>query len=239
MFVFTLVFNVLIFENLSKVYNHKYFSLLSCLLGFGILLEILIRKQNKKLKKLSPKYIVPPSSRLFTLIAYSAFFLEVNRLYYYTGKRIIDNFCGSTLQHIIWIFYSWYDIIPGNIRTMVLFIAYYVFLYGIARNRERFDYFTRYHYAQALLLGTCSTFMYRVSLIIQEFCMNFLVSELVAFFIYAFFSFLTLLCLISVVLGTESNLILLHQSILYNVGVKPTQTSKSSNINNKNKERKK
>ena len=219
-FVGSLLLNAFPDDFIYNFRQHKHFLLFLVLFFCGIILEIIIKIINKKRQKSKQDFIVPISSRIFTLIPYCRFFLELNKLYYDFAASIFHELCGSNIERLIWIFYTWYDLIPSTIRDLSLYLVFYVFLFGIARNKERFSYFTRYHYAQAIIFSSCSIFINHVFLFMMEFSTNKLIIETLAVFIYSFFCMLIMLGMISIFVGKESNIVFLHQAIVYHVGRK-------------------
>ena len=115
------------------------------------------------------------------------------------------------------VFYAWYDILPLTMRDIWLFLIFYVFLYGVARNKNHFSYFTRYHYGHVTILGAWSIFIHHIFELLVEFCTNKFIIETIAVFIYSLLCLLIIFSIFSIFFGKESNIIFFHQATICQV----------------------
>jgi len=207
----------ILFHNFSiKSKKNKY---LLFFIIFGVIVELIIYIKNKKRKYYIKDYIVPIYSRIFTILAYSWFFSEINRQYFPYIKTL-KNVIGLKGNTVLTLYYKRYDVIPKTIKTFFSYTTYYVFLYGIVRQKEHFSYFTRYHYGQAVVLRALSVCILHLLELVAELPIKPLILERFAITIYLTYITIILISLFYVLIGKESDILFLKEGALYQAGIK-------------------
>jgi len=210
------IFSIFFYNFNLKSKQNKY---LLFFIIFGLIIESIIYIKNKNRKSYIKDYIVPLYSRIFTILAYIWFFSEINRQFFPYIKTL-KNIIGLKGNTLLTFYYKKYDLIPKKIKEFFNHITYYIFLYGIVRQKEHFSYFTRYHYGQAVILRGFSIFILHVLELIAELPIEPLILERFAIIIHLTYTTIILISLFYVLLGKESELLFLKEGTLYQVGIK-------------------
>jgi hypothetical protein len=186
----------------------------------GIILERVIIKKNEKLNSVDKNFIVPLTSRLFAILAYFGYFIEVNNNYYAYSKRVIDNYFGLKIPNFLLALSLWYTRMPSAFSTIIWPLSFYIYLYGIARNGKHFYYFTRYHFSQVYLMNICGRFIRKIFLLKMKHSERSEFTEVLSLVIYMCFFVLIMFGMIAAFLGIESNIPPFNRAVVYQVGSK-------------------
>lgn len=179
-----------------------------------------IRKRfANKLKKLE---IVTPSERLFSLLPYFWLWLEFTNTYFDYVLDFLEGWLTPEQKIQVIEFctnlFTTYTDLPGTKLGIPGYGLFFLFYFGIGRNKEKFSFFIRYHYVSCILTaGLFSFFSHLFFLWVKHNP----TTEITNFFGSTTYSLLFLIIAfgaISVILGRETNIPFIHQAIFYHTG---------------------
>lgn len=169
------------------------------------------------------KRIIPLAERVFSLIPYIWIFIETTINYFDWGVYVLSDMLNTTFgvnnfYPVLVDFIERYTSIPGGqfIQTGLFFLFYY----GIGRNKTIFPFFVRYNYVQAVLFVGISTFICHIFMLWAKIHSVPTEIGIVAVMIYSLSTLLFGFCMVSVILGRESKIPFLHQNILFHTGLR-------------------
>ena len=162
------------------------------------------------------------SAKFFSIIPYAWFFIEMTTTYWDWNEYIIFSDPDNTFQIALNIMermspvLSWYTTLP--LQKFLDFFLFFLFYYGIARNKETFSFFIRYHYTQAIIFMGIFTFQSHLFGIFAQEQNNPIINGYIS--ICSYMTIVILLCLSfsSIVFGKETNIPFIHESIFYHTG---------------------
>ena len=179
-----------------------------------------IRKRfATQLKKLE---IVTPSERLFSLLPYFWLWLEFTNTYFDYVLDFLDGWLTPDQKIKVFEFctnlFSIYGSLPGTQYGIPGYGLFFLFYFGIGRNKEKFSFFIRYHYVNCILTGAIFSFFSHLFFLWVK---HQPVTEMTNFggsTTYAFL-FLTIFAgTIAVIFGRETNIPFIHQAVFYHKG---------------------
>jgi hypothetical protein len=184
--------------------------------------EFYLRRKNLLSKSVSI------GTRLFTLFAYFWSWVELSLTYFdYVINVYSSIFDPNQLEQIVTFvlpIFQFYMGLPGLKIGIVGYSAFFLFFFGIGRNKDTFQFFTRYHYVQAVLFSALFGFQSHLFNIYVR--LNLASSEVINYIGATFYS-LGLLILVysfcSVILGVETNFPFMHDAIQYHTGRKENE----------------
>ena len=178
-----------------------------------------IRGSSKNIKNVDD---ISFSAKFFSIIPYTWFFIEMTTTYWDWNEYIIFSDPDNTFQIALNIMermaplLSWYTTLP--LQKFLDFFLFFLFYYGIARNKETFSFFIRYHYTQAIIFMGIFTFQSHLFGIFAQEQNNPIINGYIS--ICSYMTIVILLCLSfsSIVFGKETNIPFIHESIFYHTG---------------------
>jgi hypothetical protein len=184
--------------------------------------EFYIRRKNL------PSNSVSIGTRLFTLFAYLWSWVELSLSYFdYVINVYSSIFDPNQLEQaltFVWPIFEFYMGLPGLKTGLVGYSVFFLFFFGIGRNKDTFQFFTRYHYVQAILFSALFGFQIHLFTIYAR--LN-SASVLTINYLGATLYSLGLLILVfsacSVILGVETNFPFMHDAIQYHTGRKENE----------------
>ena len=167
--------------------------------------------------------IVPFRERFFSLIPYIWIFIETTINYFDWALYFLANVMNTTFgltnfYPVLENFIIQYTTLPGGQYLQLVF--FFLFYYGIGRNKSLFTFFVRYNYVQAVLFTGISTFLCHIFMLWAKVHTVPIEIGVVAVTIYSFSTALFGFCMLSTLFGRESKIPFLHQNILYHTGIK-------------------
>jgi len=186
-----------------------------------IIVDILVTLLNKFFQP--KKRIIPFTERLFSLIPYIWIFIETTINYFDWALYFLANVMNTTFgltnfYPVLENFIIQYTTLPGGQYLQLVF--FFLFYYGIGRNKSLFPFFVRYNYVQAVLFTGISTFLCHIFMLWSKVHTVPLEIGVIAVTIYSFSTALFAFCMLSTLFGRESNIPFLHQNILYHTGLR-------------------
>jgi hypothetical protein len=213
-------------NNIEILRLYNIFSWIVIFLIFLLILNFIIC--SKKDKKINSKKLYFKSSeisiaqRIFVLLPFlwqlvEQFVWQSNAAYNVFEPFVNqDNFEYYLLIPLT----SAYSSIPFHTSGFSYFLFFLRFYY-IGRNKEQFNYYTRYFYVQSFLISTLYGFFIGLLAPIQQyspFGEEFI--ELYEYLIFYIFLLLTIYSMIYIILGKETKIPFIDEAVQYHIGIR-------------------
>ena len=210
--------------NELSYYNQIYLVILAIIVGV-ILFEVGLQWVNYRKRKKSKTGVVTIIERFFACLAYFWVALEMTSMYLEFAieffKRMLPTLSTNDIYSAIGPFIQWYTTqLPGAKYGVIGYLLFILFFYGIGRNRNRFKFFIRYHYIQAVLLLALFGFQGHIFFFWSERNDLTQVIEFVGLTIYSIVLSTLSLTTLSAILGVETKIPFVHDSIQFHTGRK-------------------
>lgn len=167
--------------------------------------------------------IIPLRERVFSIIPYVWVFIETTINYfdwsvYFLDEVMRTSFGQNDFYTPLISFVEKYTSLPGG--QFIQVGLFFLFYYGVGRNKLVFPFFVRYNYTQAILFTGISTFVCHIFMLWAK--THTVPSEVgvVAVLIYSLTALIYGFCIISTLFARESNIPFLHQAIMYHTGLR-------------------
>lgn len=212
-----------IFHPLQKIIGVNYFTTNS----FWIFVIIIIFEfigQIRKLfaDRLQRLKIITPSERLFSLLPYFWIWTEITPTYF---DYLIDFLEGSvspeqkiTIVEACARIFAVTTHLPGHEFGLPGYGIYWLFYFGIGRNKEKFSFFTRYHFINCILTTGIWGFVSHLFFLWLDLSPSAAMQNFIGFTIYGCFIGVMLTGIITTILGRETEIPFIHQAIFYHTG---------------------
>jgi len=167
--------------------------------------------------------IIPLRERLFSIVPYIWVFIETTINYFDWSMFFIEDVLRESFgQNDIYVsfvnFIEQYTNLPGG--QFLQAGLFFLFYYGIGRNKLVFPFFVRYNYVQAVLFTGISTFICHIFMIWAKTHTLFVETSIVAVLIYSLTILVFGFCILSTIFARESNIPFLHEAILFHTGLR-------------------
>lgn len=179
-----------------------------------------IRKRfADKLKKLE---IVTPSERLFSILPYFWLWIEFTSTYFDYVLDFLDGWLTMEQKGKVFEFcthlFSTYGSLPGTQYGIPGYGLFFLFYFGIGRNKEKFSFFIRYHYINCILTGAIFSFFSHLFFLWIKHQPESDLTNFGGSTTYSFLFITLLVGVVSVILGRETKIPFIHQAIFYHTG---------------------
>jgi len=167
--------------------------------------------------------IIPLRERLFSILPYVWVFVETTLNYFewsmFYIEDVLHQSLGSNEPYLAFVnFIEQYTNLPGGPFLQVGF--FFLFYYGIGRNKLVFPFFVRYNYTQAVLFTGFSTFICHIFMVWAKIHTVAEETSIVAVVIYSCTIVIFGFCILSTIFARESKIPFIHDAILYHTGLR-------------------
>jgi hypothetical protein len=209
----------LISTNFKISENEPSTLIFAILFGFFIF-EIFLQIQAFLQKK---KNSVTITQRLFAIIPYVFFLVEMTYSLIDSCMLFIEaGFPKESVQqffaHFVYPILSTYSALPGLKMGIFGWFIFYFDYYYVGRNKETFSHFVRYHYVQSMLFTSLYSFICHLYYLWVKRNPLAEINDFLGFNIFSFFLFINLICIISALIGKETQITFMDEAIQYHIG---------------------
>jgi large-conductance mechanosensitive channel len=213
--------------NELSYYNQIYLLIVAIVIGV-VLFEMVLQYVNFRKRKKSKTGVITIVERFFACLAYFWVGLEMTSMYLELAidflKRVIPTASTNDIYSVIGPVIQWYtQEIPGAKYGIIGYMLFILFFYGIGRNRNKFKFFIRYHFIQAVLLLALFGFQGHIYFFWSERNNLTQLVEFVGITIYSIVLSTLSLTTISAILGVETKIPFVHDAIQFHTGRKEDQ----------------
>lgn len=195
-----------------------------------VLWEIISRLRKKFTFQLEN---TPPSERVFALVPYFWLWLEFTGTYFDFIWQAMEDWATIDQQMQFYdnftAIFSVYNSLPGSQWALPGYAIFFLFYFGIGRNKETFSFFVRYHFVNSILVGALLSYISHLFFLFMRHqnspdLANFLGSGIYGIALIAIF-----IGCVSSILGREAKIPFVHPAVSFHVGRKEDRGS-SGNI---------
>jgi hypothetical protein len=193
---------------------------------FIVILIFEIMGQVRKLfaNQLKKLEIITPSERLFSLLPYFWLWLEFTNTYFDYVLDFLDGWITPEQKLKVFEFctnlFSTYGNLPGTSYGLPGYGLFFLFYFGIGRNKEKFSFFIRYHYINGILTSAIFGFITHLFFLWVKHQPVTEITNFVGSTTYSFFFLIICIGCIASLFGRETKIPFIHQAIFYHTGRK-------------------
>jgi|AntRauTorckE5430_2_1112549.scaffolds.fasta_scaffold00267_16 hypothetical protein len=167
--------------------------------------------------------IIPLRERAFSIIPYVWVFIETTINYfdwsvYFLDEVMRTSFGQNNFYTPLINFIEQYTSLPGG--QFIQVGLFFLFYYGVGRNKLVFPFFIRYNYIQAILFTGISTFVCHIFMLWAKAHTVPAETGVIAVLIYSLTALVYGFCIVSTIFGRESNIPFIHQAIMFHTGLR-------------------
>ncbi len=225
-------FEALIFNkpNFSVDQNEPSILIFAALIVFFVFELYLQAQAFFKLKKNS----VTISQRLFAIFPYLLFIVEMTYslidscmlfIEAVIPKDIVQHFFSSYIFPILFLYSS----LPGLKMGIFGWFIFYFDYYYVGRNKEKFSHFVRYHFVQSMLFSSLYSFVCHFYFLWIKRNPLAEINDFIGFNIFSFFLLISIICILSALIGKETKITFMDEAIQYHIGLRKNNTDSSLN----------
>jgi hypothetical protein len=213
-------------NNIEILQFYNIFSWIIIFLIFLLILNLIICSKKDKKINIKKVYFKPSeisiAQRVFVLLPFiwqlvELFVYQSNASYSIFGTFLNQN---DFEEYLVIPLFSAFNSIPFHESGFSYFLFFLKF-YFISRNKEQFNYYTRYFYMQSFLIGTLYSFFIQLTVFIEQYSpFGEEFRELYEYLIFYIFFILIIYSMLHIVLGKETKITFIDEAVQYHVGIR-------------------